>query len=619
MISDGLTASATGRGYVLRRIIRRMILQTYLLGVREPCLSQLYPSVLQTLGAAYPELIERQQTICQLLTQEENLFHKVIHHGVKVLNEYTENSEGCTSISNQLASTNRPVLPPKLVFSLYDSMGFPMDLTSLYAKKLGYDIDFKAVNQLLEEQRERGRQSWKNLCSFSFLRNDLRNSLLPGEETTFSGYQRTREHSKLIGYARDDNDNETQNIFICIDPCPFYAEGGGQIGDKGYLQFGTGEKIEITKCVKMNNSNILVAKYSEQSWKRLEDYERFGKPNFIQAVVDEETRQQASQNHTATHLLNSALRKILGDSIVHQAGSYVGPDRLRFDFTFPNAPSKEQLQQIEKLVRATIRQNFPVETKLQPYDEAIASGALSLDSCEKYSDTVRVVEIADEQKERIVSRELCGGTHVKHTSAIAPFIIVNESSVAAGVRRIEALTGEAAEKHIEENLARMQLLSGVLGSPVSEIETAAKQLIAKKKAQEQQIAALKEKILLQSREPPLCGLPPGELEEMKIHVIRNEIEETNDKKAKKAETNNLKHNLQKLCKQDPHCTHILLKGKTAICTDSTAKEKLEKLMSFLGGSVRGSGKNFAIGQLPGPVDESCVKRLTGWLRKKILT
>lgn len=629
MLSDGVTPAATGRGYVLRRIIRRMILQTHLLGAREPCLELLYPSVIQTLGGVYPELIERQQMICQILTQEENFFHKIINQGLRVLNEYTDQSEGrCSSLSTPLSTPMKPILPPKLVFSLYDSMGFPFDLTSIYAKKYGYEIDFKAVNLLLEEQRERGRKSWKNLCDFRFLKNDLINSVIPTENISFTGYQHTRESSKLIGFALSDEGEENiigeienKKIFICIDPCPFYAEGGGQIGDCGYLQFVTGEKIEILNCVTMNNVNVLIANYTDTAWLRLESHKDYGPPNFIQAVVDNTQRQRASQNHTATHLLNGALRKVLGENSIHQAGSYVGFDRLRFDFTYPQAVTKLQLQQIEKLVRSYIRDNFSVRTKIQSYDDAIANGAISLDSCEKYSDTVRVVEVFDKQTDRCISRELCGGTHVKSTSSISPFIIVNESSVAAGVRRIEALTGELAEFYIEENLNRVQSMAQILGTSVFDIESSTKQLLLKRKLLESQIVQLNEKLLLQSCDAPLCGSPPGETQEMKIHIIKPSSDivnyDQNDKKAKKLEMNNLKVILGKLSERDPSSVHILLKGKTAICTNSTAKEKLGKLLQCLGGTVKGSGKNFAIGDLPHEVNDVSIKAIGDWINHKL--
>jgi len=628
MISDGVTPSATGRGYVLRRILRRMVLHAHLLGVTKPYLENLLPSVLQTLGGAYPEVIERQAIICQLIQQEESLFHGTIQQGIKVLENYFDEHEGSISIGRQHSilrpSSSRPILPPELVFTLHDSMGFPMDLTCQYAKKKGYDIDIDAVNSLLDEQRDRSRKSWKGIGA-NLLHSEVLQTLGTTSEATFTGYQRLSERSKLLGYSVATTGNE-KLIYLCIDPCPFYAEGGGQVGDSGKLLFSTGKMVSIKNCIKLNQTHVLVTSYQDETLALLDQYKHLSEPmKYIESHVDESLRISASRNHTATHLLNSALRKVLGESVVHQAGSYVGPDRLRFDFTCPFTLSKDQLSEVERIVREFIKLNAPVTTKVLPYQQAIQGGAISLDSCDQYSDVVRVIEVSNpNQESHFLSKELCGGTHVQVTGDIAPFIIINESSVAAGVRRIEGLTGIAAEQYIHDHIEKAKYVSNLLGTSVDQLVETTRNCLAKQKSLENQIFFLNEQLLLASLEAPLRCIFPGDSHNYptQIHWIKSKSAEQSDKSKKSNEAKQLRCVAQKLAAKFPDSVHIVIKGRLAVCAisnqfpESLPKPHLHLLLNVLGGKPGGGGPGFTLGLFDQDISESHIETISNWANVK---
>jgi alanyl-tRNA synthetase len=411
LISDGVVPSNEGRGYVLRRIIRRAVRHGNQLGQKQPFFHKLAASLAEVMGGAYPELHKNQAQIARVLLQEEEQFEKTLDKGIAVLDE-------------ALSKLSGTEVPGKVVFTLYDTYGFPVDLTADIARERGLTVDQEGYEAAMAEQRARARAAGSFKVDYSAAGLDL-----PASE--FLGYSSLVEQGKVVALLKDGQKVERlvegDDGAVVLDQTPFYAESGGQAGDCGYLELG-GNRIEVRDCQKQGSAHLHVVRVLQGA---------ISVGDSFSARVDGGVRQATALNHSGTHLMHAALRQILGEHVT-QKGSLVDSERLRFDFSHFEAVTAEQLKAIEVLVNDQVRANSLVATELCNMDEAQAKGAMALFG-EKYGDRVRVLTMGDG-----FSVELCGGTHVNRTGDIGLFRIVSESGVAAGVRRIEAITGAKA-------------------------------------------------------------------------------------------------------------------------------------------------------------------------------
>ena len=465
LIGDGVLPGNEGRSYVLRRVLRKAIRHGRLLGIETSFLPQLAEIIIDQFGAEYPELVDRRGQIMKVLAYEETSFGKTLTSGVNRLQALTAS----------IKEKGGQVIPGEDVFRLYDTYGFPFDLTAELAREEGLSIDDTGFQAAMERQRETSR----SLASFQDAgrdRAELYSAITP--RTTFLGYERESAEATVVAILGPDGVLDVaeagQQVEVVLDRTPFYGESGGQVGDSGFLYAEAG-LVDIDDTRKPA-PDLFVHRGTVK-----EGFVRVGEK--VDARVNANRRQEIRRNHTATHLLHKALRLVLGDE-VHQAGSLVAPDRLRFDFTTLDAVEPEQVRQIQEIVSINVLADRPVETREMAYSEAVSTGAMALFG-EKYGDTVRVVQIDD------FSKELCGGTHVKHTGEIGPFVVTSEGSVASGIRRIEALTGAAA---VERMLGQQRLVESLgrdLRVTWTEVPTQVKALQERNRQQEREIERLK--------------------------------------------------------------------------------------------------------------------------------
>ncbi|MGH7546284.1 MAG: alanine--tRNA ligase, partial [Gemmatimonadota bacterium] len=450
LIADGVFPTNEGRGYVLRRILRRGMRHAWLLGRRRPTLVELADVVVEEMGGAYPELVERRAQIARTTRNEEERFLATIDEGMGRLEELAP------------ARGKGGVLSGEEAFRLYDTYGFPLDLTQIVARERGYDVDVAGFEKALEAQRERSRQAQEEGQTPAD-----REALLEGwtrhakGEQEWVGYERASVDTEVLAARRVDGHWGLQ-----LKENPFYAESGGQVSDAGYVE-GDGWRLDVRDVVRLDG-RIAVFGPLEGTFK----------PGPVRAVVDPR-RADTQRNHTATHLLHAALRKVLG-AHAQQAGSLVAPDRLRFDFTHSGPLTPEELEAVERRVNEWILRNTDVHKTWMPYKEALSKGAMALFG-EKYGDSVRVVQVPG------FSMELCGGCHVRTTGEIGLFKILSESGAASGVRRIEAVTGSRAYEWVREQEARLRHLAEVLNAPVDQLARRADALIAERKKAERQL------------------------------------------------------------------------------------------------------------------------------------
>ena len=430
LISDGVLPGNEGRSYILRRILRRAIRQGRALGLDKVFLADVSRVVIGQFSAWHPNLIERQGQIERVLTHEEESFGRTL----------TAGEARFEALVTQLRDSGESVVPGREVFRLYDTFGFPFDLTVELAEEAGLTVDQAGFSVEMERQRaaSRSADAFKDAARS---KAELYVSLA-GQKTEFLGYSEDSAEGTILGLIGPDGPIEEaeagQPVQVILDRTPFYGESGGQIGDKGLIRTETG-LINIDDTFKPT-PDLFVHRGTVA-----EGFVRVGEP--VLSEIDASRRQAIRRNHTATHLLHRALRMVIGTE-AHQAGSLVAPERLRFDFTSLEAMNPDQTRRVAEIVNAEIARNTPVTTEIKAYADAVEGGAMALFG-EKYGDTVRVVQIPG------YSTELCGGTHVRATGDIGPFVIVSEGSVAAGVRRIEALTGDAA---IERMLSQQRML-----------------------------------------------------------------------------------------------------------------------------------------------------------------
>ena len=443
LIADGVTPSNEGRGYVLRRIIRRAIRHGYQLGQREPFLHRLVDPLVEQMGEAYPEIAQEKGRVERALTQEGERFLDTLDQGIRMLDQ---------EISGLVGS----VIPGETVFRLYDTYGFPADLTADVAREHGLTLDMSGFDRAMNDQRERAR------AASQFQMGEITGVSIE-DSTAFLGYEVHESSGQVLALLRDSEEVDAlspgEDGFVILDRTPFYAESGGQVGDRGRME-ADGLVFEVT------DTRYLAHKVIAHVGTLREGVFHVG--DRVHTAVDSVARSATANNHSATHLLHSALREIVGTH-VEQKGSLVEPNRLRFDFSHGEAVDATLLDDVERRVNEEIRSNREVVTRRMNIDEARTAGAAALFG-EKYDDVVRVVGMGD------YSLELCGGTHVKRTGDIGAFRVVSESGIAAGVRRIEALTGEGARRRVAEESTVLSRVAAVYRTSVGEIESKARQM-----------------------------------------------------------------------------------------------------------------------------------------------
>ncbi|URD61656.1 alanine--tRNA ligase [Sphingomonas sp. KRR8] len=441
LVADGVLPANEGRGYVLRRIMRRAMRHAHLLGAAEPLMHRLVPALVAEMGAAYPELVRAQPLIEATLRQEETRFRQTLTNGLRLLDEATASLEAGGT------------LPGETAFKLYDTFGFPYDLTEDALRAQNLAVDRAGFDAAMAEQKARARAAWKGSGEKASdeVWFDVLEEVGPTEFTGYSGHSGEGVVVAIVKEGKRANEiDRNDGGYIVVNQTPFYAESGGQVGDTGVLVSSGGAHGTVLVTDKLlGKLHALYVKVNDAPL-------RVG--DTVKMQVDEERRRAIRANHSATHLLHAALRHRLGTH-VSQKGSLVAPDRLRFDFSHPSALTADDISAIEAEVNAHIRHNQPVTTRLMTPDEAIAEGAMALFG-EKYGDEVRVLSMGLDS-DRTYSVELCGGTHVNALGDIALFKIISESAVSSGVRRIEALTGEAARQWL---IARDQRLRDIAAS-----------------------------------------------------------------------------------------------------------------------------------------------------------
>jgi alanyl-tRNA synthetase len=460
LIVDGVIPGNDGRGYVLRRIIRRAIRHGYQLGQEKPFFHTLVPALVAEMGAAYPELAKGADHVARVLKQEENRFAETLENGMALLEAAIGKMQGKT-------------IAGETVFKLYDTYGFPVDLTADIARERGLSVDQAGFEREMESQRDRARAASK----FGV---DLRAPETLDAESRFCGYDQLQGEGRVLAIlkagAEIDTAAEGDGVQVVLDSTPFYAESGGQVGDVGTLTNGAAT-FRVTDTKKLGDAHLHVGKVEAG---------RFRKGDTVTATVDAATRQATVLNHSATHLLHAALRKVLGTHVI-QKGSLVAPDRLRFDFSHTQAVTPQELETIERMVNAEIRRNTAGNIRQMSYDDAIKSGAMALFG-EKYGDKVRVLSFGE------FSTELCGGTHVGRTGDIGLFKVTGEGGIASGIRRIEAVTGEGALEAIRKSEATLKRVAGSLRATPAELEGKVSQLLEQQKKLEREITALRSKL-----------------------------------------------------------------------------------------------------------------------------
>ena len=458
LIVDGVLPGNEGRGYVLRRIIRRALRHGKQLGDDALFFHKLVAPLVNEMGDAYPELAKSQEHVERVLKKEEQRFAKTLDEGMEIL-------------ESAIAKLKGKEIPGDIVFKLYDTYGFPVDLTADIARERGLTVDQSGFEESMSGQRERGRASSKfGAASGDSIKTDL--------ESSFSGYDGTEGTSKIVALYRNGEAvkalAKSEGGAVILSSTPFYAESGGQIGDTGTLN-GKGKLFSVGDTQKSGNAIVHFGAVEEGGLKIGDE---------LEAIVDSDRRQAIRLNHSATHLMHAALRRVLGDH-VQQKGSLVAPDRLRFDFSHMEAVTADQLQEIEDIVNDEIRCNIAASTAVMSYDDAIKTGAVALFG-EKYGDEVRVLNFGD------FSVELCGGTHVDRTGDIGVFKITSEGGIASGVRRIEAVTGKGALDWLTVRQEALQNVAGLLKSQPDQATAKVEQLLKRNKQLEKELTQAKQ-------------------------------------------------------------------------------------------------------------------------------
>ncbi len=583
LIVDGVVPSNEGRGYVLRRIIRRAIRHGYQLGIREPFFHKLVAVLDTQMGSAYPELTARRPQVERLLAQEEARFAETLSTGMALLEAAMKSLSGT-------------VIDGATVFKLYDTYGFPVDLTADIAREHHLSIDQAGFEAAMDAQRERARAA-------SRFGVELRSGTKVDSQTLFRGYDSLAGESLVVALLKDGaavealQAGEAGEVFL--EATPFYAESGGQVGDAGELA-GPGIRFVVTDTLKRGKAFAHLGRVVEG---RIRLGDRLG------AQVDAPRRAATVLNHSATHLLHAALRQVLGPH-VQQKGSLVAPDRLRFDFAHLQAVTPQELARIERLVNAQIRANAPAQTAIMEYDQAVASGAMALFG-EKYDKDVRVLRIGE------FSVELCGGTHVGRAGDIGLFKITSESGVASGVRRIEALTGEAAIDYMERHELLLREVAGQLRGSPEEMPEKLRDVLERVRLMEREVRSLKDKLASGSG----VDLAAGAVTIQGVKIVAAQVDGA-DSGALRNAVDQLKSRLGSavivLASVDAQGKVLLVAGVTA---DQTARVKAGELVGRVAAQVGGKGGGRADFAQAGGSDATALPQalagVEAWVRQRL--
>ena len=588
IITDGVVPSNEGRGYVLRRIIRRAIRHGSKFGLNDTFFYKLVSPLVAEMGEAYPELVKAQANIEKVLKQEEQRFAETLQQGLKIL------EQSLTGIKDK-------TIPGEVVFQLYDTFGFPVDLTADIARERGLALDHDGFDKAMEQQKERARAAGQFTAGDQAHVGELDLSPIDAE-FNFTGYQTLDEHAVIKAIFLDgqqvDQINAGDTGVLLLDHTPFYAESGGQAGDIGTIKSSNG-LFNIENTRKQNDVHLHTGTVKIGSLKVSEK---------AQASVSESTRRATERNHSATHLLHAALRQVLGEHVL-QKGSLVTADRLRFDFSHSEPVNADQLKEIEQLINTQIISNRSVKTKIMSMKKAQESGAMALFG-EKYDDEVRVLSMGK------FSIELCGGTHVDRTGDIGLFKLVSETGTASGIRRIEALTGEGALKYIGETEKNLALIASLLKATPENVEDKIKQLMQHNRQQEKDLQALKSKLASQSG----SDLTENAVEINGIKVVAAKLED--------ADVNTLRETMDQLKNKLGTAAIVLasvendkVKLVAGVTKDTTDKIQAGKLISFVAQQVDGKGGGRpdmaqAGGNDPSKLDNA-LESVTDWVREQL--
>jgi alanyl-tRNA synthetase len=579
-VVDGVIPSNAGRGYVLRRIARRAIRHGYKLGARKPFFHTLVPALVKEMGEAYPELRQNEQRATEVLKQEEDAFFRTIANGMEIL--------------ERALATGAKQIDGDTAFKLHDTYGFPVDLTADVCRERGVTVDEARFNALLDEQRQRAREAGKFKMA-----QGLEYS---GGATTFHGYEKLiHDTAKVTAIYVDgtavDEAKSGDDAVVVLDHTPFYAESGGQVGDTGELRNGAARFL-------VEDTLKIQADVFGHHGRIVEGVIKVG--DVVNAKVDAEKRARTVRNHSATHLMHKALREVLG-AHVQQKGSLVNAERTRFDFAHNGPMTQEQIRKVEAIVNAEILANHPTQARVMPIDEAQKSGAMMLFG-EKYGDEVRVLDIGS-------SRELCGGTHVQRTGDIGLFKVVAEGGVAAGVRRIEAVTGENALAYLQSLESTVNQVAGTLKATPSEISGRIGSVLEQVRSLEKELASLKGK-LASSQGDELVG------KAVDINGIKVLAATLNG-----ADVPALRETMDKLKDKLKTAAIVLAAvndGKVSLIAgvtqDATSKVKAGELVNFVAQQVGGKGGGRAdMAQAGGTDPSGLAKALDGvgaWVRER---
>jgi alanyl-tRNA synthetase len=501
LINDGVLPSNEGRGYVLRRILRRASRYGKLIGINKPFLYKLTGAVVDEMKGAYPDLLDSREHVAKVVLLEEERFAITLDSGLALLNETVA----------KLKAANKIMIPGEVLFKLYDTFGFPLDLVADMARDMHFELDEEGYRRSMQEQREKARAAWAGSGEEKV--KPVYKEILAGiKKPVFTGYDTMEGSASIVAIIKGDrkvNDaREGDTVEIILDQTPFYAESGGQVGDKGEL-LGEASKFLVEDTVKPVEG-LIVHKGKVRKGS-------FTVGDAVLAKVDAGDRADIARHHTVTHILHATLRSVLGEH-VKQAGSLVAPDRFRFDFTHYTGLSEREKERIEELVNERIIENHPVETKVMDIDQAIAAGAMALFD-EKYGDKVRVVSVKD------VSMELCGGTHTRASGDIGSFKLLSETGIAAGVRRIEGLAGRRAYREIRNEEKNLQEIARMLKASDPDIVGRVEKLMNQLRDTEKELDRLKHK--MQSSQ---AGDIIGEAKDIKgVRVLARRVENMDQK------------------------------------------------------------------------------------------
>jgi alanyl-tRNA synthetase len=471
LLGDGVMPSNEGRGYVLRRIIRRAIRFGNVLGIKEPFLHLVADKVIDMMGRDFGELVSSRALIQGVVLNEEKRFADTLHYGMRVLEETLE----------KLRDRGENTIPGDLAFKLYDTYGLSLDIVEDVAKEEGLKIDTVGYEEAMAGQRSQSQESWKG-SGEEGVPEAFRKLTAKGISSRFVGYEVLRVRSKIVALVRGDKEASSaqagDEVEVVLEQTPFYGESGGQVGDTGWL-LGNGMTTQITNTLKFGQGLIVHQGKVEKGTLSI--------GNEVEAKVNEQMRRATARNHSATHLLHGALREVLGDH-VKQAGSLVAPDRLRFDFSHFAQVDRERLKKVEALVNSYIRENYTLDTEEMSREEAMNSGAMAIFE-EKYGEMVRVVRVGDG-----ISMELCGGTHTRRTGDVGLFKIINEGAVGANLRRIEALTGERAMEYVQNQEDELMSVASFLKTTPDQAKEKVERLLKEHKDKDREIEILKSKL-----------------------------------------------------------------------------------------------------------------------------